>query len=302
MTKIALITGANRGLGLETARQLGRTGVTTIIAGRDRQGGAAATELRREGLDAGSVQLDVTSPASVQAAAQHVQREHGRLDILINNAGILPEATAERQRAFDKEMFGRPARRTCSASSRSSKSSCRCCASRTPGASSTSRARWARSPSRAIRPRPGTRSSSPRTCLKVGAQRGHRRTGQAAQGHADQGQLDLPRLGADRPRRARQPRRRPHDHRASGADHRRDGLDRHRRTERPVRRSRRQRRLVTAALFAQSTEFREPRCASCVHGHEGLDREVCRRHLQRCPEGGDHGEEADLAERRTQIQ
>jgi NAD(P)-dependent dehydrogenase (short-subunit alcohol dehydrogenase family) len=106
MSKIALITGANRGLGLETARQLGRTGVATIIGGRDpAKAEKAAAELRSEGLDAGSVQLDVTSLASVRAAAKHVHEQHGRLDILINNAGILPEATTETDGPLDLEMF-----------------------------------------------------------------------------------------------------------------------------------------------------------------------------------------------------
>ena len=71
MAKIALITGANRGLGLATARTLARSGVTTIVAARDAaEAEQAATELRSEGLDTGSVQLDVNSPASARAAAQ----------------------------------------------------------------------------------------------------------------------------------------------------------------------------------------------------------------------------------------
>jgi NAD(P)-dependent dehydrogenase (short-subunit alcohol dehydrogenase family) len=117
MTRVALITGANRGLGLETARQLGRTGVTTIIAARDPAKGAqAAAELRTEGIEAVSVALDVTSLASVRAAASQVADEYGRLDILVNNAGILPEATAGEtpghldldlfRQTFDTNVFG----------------------------------------------------------------------------------------------------------------------------------------------------------------------------------------------------
>jgi NAD(P)-dependent dehydrogenase (short-subunit alcohol dehydrogenase family) len=117
MTSIALITGANRGLGFETARQLGRSGVRAIIAARDAaKGERAAAELRAEGVDAGSVPLDVTSPASVQAAASAVTHEYGVLDILVNNAGILPEATAGEtdgpldlalfRRTFDTNVFG----------------------------------------------------------------------------------------------------------------------------------------------------------------------------------------------------
>jgi NAD(P)-dependent dehydrogenase (short-subunit alcohol dehydrogenase family) len=95
MTKIALITGANRGLGFEIARQLGRSGVKTIIGARDAaKGEHAAKELRSEGLDIESVELDVDSASSIQAAAKQLKDRHGRLDILINNAGILPEATA----------------------------------------------------------------------------------------------------------------------------------------------------------------------------------------------------------------
>jgi NAD(P)-dependent dehydrogenase (short-subunit alcohol dehydrogenase family) len=107
MTKVALITGANRGLGFETARALGQSGVTTIVGSRDAAKGKQATdELRGEGLEAGSVTLDVTSVSSVQAAAKRVERQYGRLDILVNNAAVLPEATAaEIARPLDLSMF-----------------------------------------------------------------------------------------------------------------------------------------------------------------------------------------------------
>ncbi len=92
---IALITGANRGLGLATARRLGHAGVTVVIGARDEtKGEEAAAVLRDEGIDAESVTMEVTSTSSVQLAAKQIEAAHGRLDILVNNAGILPEATA----------------------------------------------------------------------------------------------------------------------------------------------------------------------------------------------------------------
>jgi NAD(P)-dependent dehydrogenase (short-subunit alcohol dehydrogenase family) len=95
MTKIAVITGANRGLGFATARRLSQSGVKVIVGARSRANGEDAVDrLRREGLDCEPLHIDVDSPASVREAAQLVQQEHGRIDILVNNAGILPEATA----------------------------------------------------------------------------------------------------------------------------------------------------------------------------------------------------------------
>jgi NAD(P)-dependent dehydrogenase (short-subunit alcohol dehydrogenase family) len=90
--KIALITGANKGLGFEMARQLGQAGVTVVLAARDPQKGeAAAAKLRAEGLDVQFLKLDMTGEADRAAASAFLEKKFGRLDILINNAGISEE-------------------------------------------------------------------------------------------------------------------------------------------------------------------------------------------------------------------
>jgi NAD(P)-dependent dehydrogenase (short-subunit alcohol dehydrogenase family) len=107
MSKTAVITGANRGLGFATARGLGRSGVKVIVAARTLdKSEAAAARLRQEGIDAEPLAIDVDCPVSVRDAAKQVEEEHGRVDILVNNAGILPEATAgDVDRPLDLRMF-----------------------------------------------------------------------------------------------------------------------------------------------------------------------------------------------------
>ncbi|MFC5829462.1 SDR family oxidoreductase [Nonomuraea insulae] len=89
MTKIALITGANKGIGYEIARLLAGQGVTTIVGARDEERGRAAAGR----LGQPYVRLDVTDEESASTAAKWIDAEYGRLDILVNNAGISGEMT-----------------------------------------------------------------------------------------------------------------------------------------------------------------------------------------------------------------
>ncbi|MGN9842306.1 SDR family oxidoreductase [Nonomuraea sp. H19] len=111
MTKIALITGANKGIGYEIARLLAEQGVTAIVGARDEERGRAAAER----IGQPYVRIDVTDEDSVAAAAKWIEQEYGTLDILVNNAGITgghlmsapSEATAEVfRRVYETNVFG----------------------------------------------------------------------------------------------------------------------------------------------------------------------------------------------------
>lgn len=111
--KVVLITGANKGLGKEIARQLGKHGFTVVLGARDTKAGeAAASELVSEGLTAHALRLDVTDGQQVGEAAAWVSTTFGKLDVLINNAGIsldwdgTPNTPEKMRRTFDVNVVG----------------------------------------------------------------------------------------------------------------------------------------------------------------------------------------------------
>lgn len=113
--KIALVTGATRGIGFEIARQLGERGVIVLLGARDEARGRAAVDaLAGTGVKAVALRLDVTDEAGVARAAAQVREQYGVLDILVNNAGIaggfrgaaslLP--VEEAREVFETNVFG----------------------------------------------------------------------------------------------------------------------------------------------------------------------------------------------------
>ena len=115
-SRIALVTGATRGIGHETVRQLASAGVHVLLAGRDRdKAEQAARALQAEGLPVEAIALDVDDGASITAAAEEVAKRHGRLDILVNNAGVFiddfqkspsQQALSMWRTTFDTNLFG----------------------------------------------------------------------------------------------------------------------------------------------------------------------------------------------------
>ena len=112
--RVAVVTGANKGIGREIARQLAREGITVFLGARDEQRGhEAAEKLRAEGLDVRPLAIDVTDDESVASAAAQLERDPGRLDILVNNAGIaIDDGPPSRvsldavRRTYETNVFG----------------------------------------------------------------------------------------------------------------------------------------------------------------------------------------------------
>ncbi len=92
-TKVALVTGANKGIGLEIARQLGNHGFTVFLGARNpKLGEAAAAQLRSENLDARHLEIDLIRPQTSTAAARTIRNDFPHLDVLVNNAAIVDAA------------------------------------------------------------------------------------------------------------------------------------------------------------------------------------------------------------------
>jgi NAD(P)-dependent dehydrogenase (short-subunit alcohol dehydrogenase family) len=106
--KIALITGANKGIGKEIARGLGQKGYTVLIGSRDeKKGEAAVHEFKKENVQAYAVSLEVTNEASILSVAQWIETKFGVLDVLVNNAGIITDRSkpSEADMALVKKAY-----------------------------------------------------------------------------------------------------------------------------------------------------------------------------------------------------
>jgi len=111
--KIALITGANKGIGKEIARGLGRKGYTVLVGSRDeKKGEVVVSEFKKEDIQAYAVPLEVTDEASILSAAKWVESKFGKLDVLVNNAGIVTDNTKPSEadlslvkKAYDTNVF-----------------------------------------------------------------------------------------------------------------------------------------------------------------------------------------------------
>ena len=101
--KVALVTGANKGIGRAAAEQLAALGMTVLVGARDpRRGEEATAALQAAGGDAHAIALDVTDRVAVVAAANEVEDRFGRLDVLINNAGITGSGQVSPEEAWDQ--------------------------------------------------------------------------------------------------------------------------------------------------------------------------------------------------------
>lgn len=104
--RVAVVTGGNRGIGLEVCRQLARAGLRVVLTARDAgQGEAAARGLADEGAEVGFHPLDVTDAAQVEALARWLDHTFGGADALVNNAGILPEERGRGVLEVDAQLF-----------------------------------------------------------------------------------------------------------------------------------------------------------------------------------------------------
>ncbi|MBY0426537.1 MAG: SDR family NAD(P)-dependent oxidoreductase, partial [Cytophagales bacterium] len=89
-TKIALVTGANKGIGFETAKQLAESGIKVILTARDpAKGNEAFQKLKGKGLDVSFFKLDVSISEDISKIKEYVEKSFGKLDILVNNAGMI---------------------------------------------------------------------------------------------------------------------------------------------------------------------------------------------------------------------
>ena len=114
--RVALVTGANKGIGFATAAGLGRLGITVLVGARDEgRGNEAVSRLLDDGVDARHLRLDVTDDSCVIAAAREVEKAFGRLDILVNNAAVKLEVSpsppsrctlAMVRETFETNVFG----------------------------------------------------------------------------------------------------------------------------------------------------------------------------------------------------